>query len=69
MNDKIYSVLKRFAKGIVSGFISGISVVTIVQPQVWGDYTALFGALLISGSFGALNGLILALQKWASWED
>lgn len=69
MNDKIYSILKRFAKGMIAGFISGMSVVSIAVPSVWGDYKAIFGALLMAGSFGALNGLLLALQKWASWKD
>lgn len=69
MNDKLYSVLKRFAKGIIAGAVSAMSMVTITQPSVWSDFNSILGSLAMSATFGAITGFLLALQKWASWED
>lgn len=69
MSNKIYSVLNRFAKGIISGAVSAMVMVQFVQPTVWSDFGSIFNSLGIAGSFGAMTGLLLALQKWASWQE
>jgi hypothetical protein len=69
MSTKTKSVLMRFVKGIIAGAVSAMGMVTIIEPTVWNDFTTIFGSLLLAGAFGALNGLLLALNKWASWQD
>lgn len=69
MNDKLYSILKRFAKGIIAGAVSAMGMVVITQPEVWSDFNGILASLGLSATFGALTGLLLALQKWASWVD
>jgi len=69
MNQKIKSVLMRFIKGIISGSISAMMLVTISAPSTWSGFLPLLQALAIAGTFGALTGLLLAIEKWATWVD
>ena len=69
MSEKIYSILKRFAKGIISGAVSAMVLVQYIQPTQWSDFSSILNSLGIAASFGALTGLLLALQKWSSWEE
>lgn len=66
---KYQSVLKRFLKGLISGAVTAMGMVTLTQPSTWSDFNAIFSMLGVAGAFGAINGLLLALQKWASWQD
>jgi hypothetical protein len=66
---KYKSVLNRFLKGGISGAVTSMGMVTLIQPTVWADFKTIFSMLLIAGTFGAINGLLLALQKWASWKE
>ena len=67
MSIKIKSIITRFAKGIISGAISAMMLVTITQPSVWSDFGSIINSLAVAGAFGSLTGLLLAVQKWASW--
>ena len=69
MSNKIYSVLKRFVKGIISGAVSAMMLVQLIQPTNWSDFGSILNSLGIAAAFGALTGLLLALNKWASWTD
>lgn len=69
MTNKIYSILKRFLKGIISGAVSAMMVVQLIQPTNWHDFGSIFNSLGIACVFGALTGLLLALNKWAIWTD
>ena len=69
MSNKIYSVLNRFAKGIISKTISTIILIQLIQPTNWSDFGSILNSLGIAAAFGALTGLLLALNKWASWTD
>lgn len=69
MNEKTISILSRFAKGIIAGAVSAMSMVTITQPSVWSDFNSILGSLGMACTFGAITGLLLALQKWASWVE
>ena len=69
MNSQLKSVLSRFLKGAIAGAVVSMGVVTIKQPLVWTDFMPLLNSLGIAGTYGALVGLLLALQKWASWTD
>lgn len=69
MNTKIKSILMRFLKGIIAGAIASMSMVTITQPTIWADFGTLFNSLGLACAFGGLTGLLLALQKWASWTE
>lgn len=69
MSLKIWSVAKRFLKGMISGAMSTVMLVTYKAPTVWSDYSQILNALGLAATFGALTGLILAINKWATWKD
>ena len=69
MNIKIQSILVRFMKGLVSGAITAMVAVPLVMPKEWIGFSDLAQNLLIAGTFGGGVGLLLAIQKWASWEE
>lgn len=69
MSDKYKSVAKRFLKGFISGAISTMVLVVIVVPANWGELETSLKGLLLAGITGGINGLLLAVQKWASWKD
>lgn len=66
---KYNSVLKRFLKGAISGGLTAMSLVTLSEPSMWSDFIGILNMLAMAGLFGALNGLLLALNKWASWKE
>lgn len=65
----IQSIIQRFLKGIIAGAVSSMCLVTIQQPAMWADWGVLLNSLGMACAFGGLTGLLLALQKWASWTD
>lgn len=69
MSAKTKSVLKRFAKGFITGAITAMSVVKIASPANFADVTIVLKALVLAGIGGGISGLILAVQKWASWKE
>lgn len=69
MNDKLSSVLTRFLKGAVAGGISAMAVVSYVAPMAWSDFPSILNTLGIAFCGGAIAGLLLSLQKWASWKE
>ena len=69
MNEKTNAILTRFAKGIIGGAVAQMMIVSITQPLVWSDFASIINSLGLACTFGALTGLLLALQKWASWVD
>jgi len=66
---KFNAVLIRFLKGTVAGAVASMSMVTIVQPSIWDDFSGIFSSLAFAGLYGAITGFLLALQKWASWQE
>lgn len=69
MNNKTKTIILRVFRSGLSGFISGVSGVTILAPKVWSEFTSIFFLLGIAGAFGLLTGLIAGLDKWARWDD
>lgn len=69
MNEKVKSVLIRFTKGLVSGAVTAMVAVPIIMPVEWQGFREIVNNLLIAGCFGGGVGLLLALQKWASWQE
>ena len=69
MSDKTKAVLIRFAKGAIAGAVTSMAIVSVKQPQVWTDVLGMLNALGLAGVYGAIVGLLLALQKWTSWSD
>lgn len=69
MSQKITSILNRFIKGIIAGAVSAMSMVAITQPSVWSDFNSILNSLGMACTFGAITGLLLALQKWSSWKE
>ncbi len=66
---KVKSILMRFLKGAVSGAITAMGLVQIVQPTNWSDFKSIISSLAMAGSYGAIVGLLLALNKWANWKE
>lgn len=69
MSLKVKSILTRLLKGFVSGAVTSMLMVSIVAPGNWTELHTVLSILAVSGLFGGINGLLLALQKWASWKD
>ena len=69
MNIKIQSILTRFMKGAIAGAISAMIMVSLNTPSTWGDMSMLINSLALAGTFGGVTGFLLALQKWAIWND
>lgn len=59
----------RFLKSFLAGFATGLILVTATDIHSWTDLHQALLAILLSGSIGGLNGLILAFEKWANWQD
>lgn len=69
MSNKIKSILLRFLKGAIAGAVVSMGTVTFKQPELWTGFASIGNSLAIAGIYGAVVGLLLALQKWSSWED
>lgn len=63
------SVLMRFLKGAIAGAVASMSVISYQTPVVWSDFHLILNNLAIACVAGAMGGLMLALQKWASWKE
>ena len=59
----------RFAKGMVAGAVGQMALVSMKTPSVWADLKPLLLSLGLAFVFGALTGLVLALEKWSTWEE
>ena len=66
---KLRSVLVRFLKGMLAGASASMALVTLNQPSVWSDFSVLLNSLAIAGVYGAVTGLLLGLNKYATWEE
>jgi len=69
MNLKTKSILKRLLKGTIAGVVTSLSVVTLAVPSTWSELASTVNALALAGIYGAITGLLLALNKWAVWKD
>lgn len=67
--QKIKSVINRFLKGLLSGGFTALGLVSVATPQSWTDIWSFLNMLAIAFVGGAINGLILAGIKWASWKN
>lgn len=67
--NQFRAVIMRFTKGAAAGAATQIALVTLQQPKTWLEFSPMLNNLGIAVTFGALVGLILAIEKWASWED
>lgn len=63
--SKTQMVLKRFAKGFVAGAISTMILVPAISPADFKQLKVWLMTLLLAGIFGGVNGLMLAINKWA----
>lgn len=59
----------RLLKGFISGAVTSMIMVTVVAPTNWTELSSVGTLLAVSGIFGGINGLLLALQKWVSWKE
>jgi len=61
MTQKTKSTIKRFVKGLIGAFVAGA---VMVQFQEFQSVQSYLEALLTAG----IAGVLLALQKYISWE-
>jgi len=66
---KYQAVLMRFMKGMLAGVASSISLVTLQQPTMWSEFKVLLSSLGIAVVFGAITGLVLAIEKSFTWKE
>ena len=69
MSQKTKSILTRFLKGFVAGAITSMVTVPLVAPTDWTGFLPILNSLAIALVFGGVSGLLLAMEKWASWVD
>jgi hypothetical protein len=65
----IKSIITRFVKGAIAGAITAMMIITFNVPTAWGDIYNMLNTLAIVGTYGAITGFLLAVQKWASWKE
>jgi len=63
------AVFVRFLKGAIAGAVTAMGLVTLAEPTIWSDFSSIFSSLGMAGLFGAINGLLLALNKAYTWEE
>ena len=66
---KARSVINRLVKAFIFGAIGNVGLVTIVLPKTWAEIPtilAMFGFAFVAGG---ITGVLMAIQKWYSWED
>lgn len=63
------SVVTRFIKGALSGGATAIAVVTWTTPASWSSFPHILSTLGIAFTSGALSGFLLALEKFANWDE
>jgi len=66
---KISAIAVRLLKGFIAGAIGTMSTIVIASPANFSDIGILLRALVLAGIGGGIGGLLLALQKWASWTE
>ena len=59
----------RFVKGFISGAVTSMLMITAAAPQNWTELFTVISIFVVSGIFGGVNGGLLAIQKWYSWEN
>lgn len=67
--SKWKSVGIRFLKAFVAGFVTSCGVITAANIQVWGDLALALQAILLAGTIGGINGVIMGAEKWWNWVD
>lgn len=58
------SVLLRFVRGFIAGFVATASVVTLSGLSTWVDLATALNSLTIAGVAGGISGGLLALDKY-----
>mgnify|MGYP007064332912 CR=1 FL=1 len=61
---KTQMILKRFAKGFISGAVATMILVPAISPADFKELKVWLMSLILAGIFGGVNGLLLALNKW-----
>ena len=69
MSNKTKSIIKRFIKGMLSGAIASMLLVSLVVPSSFGELATIINNLALAGAYGAVTGVLLAIQKMTSWVD
>lgn len=69
MSIKIWSITRRFLKGMIAGAMGAMALIAIKVPTTWSDFPQIFNAIGVAAAFGSTTGFLLACQKWASWKD
>jgi hypothetical protein len=66
-NTYIQIVLRRFIKAFISGFVTGVAIISINNVDTWSALGSSLNALAIAGVIGGINGVILASEKAISY--
>ena len=66
---KVNSILIRLLKGFVSGALTSMGLIAIFVPTNFIQLKLLLSTLLFSAIAGGINGVLLALNKWYSWQE
>ncbi len=66
---KLKSITFRFLKAFGAGFFSGLVIVSMNSIHNWTDLQTALNGLALAGVIGGINGVVMAGEKWANWQD
>ncbi len=66
---KWQSIGQRFLKAFVSGFLASSGVVVVTTIHAWNDLRIALNVILLAGTIGGINGVIMGADKWWNWTD
>lgn len=69
MSDKYKSVLARFAKAFISGAVSAAGIITVANVHTWSDLYLSLNAIALLLLIGGINGILMAVEKFATWKE
>jgi len=62
------TILKRFGRAFLAGFVSSAVLITPLTITSWQDLGGYVNSLALAGVVGGITGLLQALDKAMRWE-
>lgn len=67
--EKAKSIAFRFLKAFVAGSVSTLGTITyFAGVTTWTQLAVALNALLLALVIGGISGVLMAAEKWYSWE-
>lgn len=63
------SIALRFAKAAIAGALAQAALISVNNIQTWADLSSALNNIVLSLTVGAVSGILMAAEKWASWTE